>query len=307
MDEPHPVARAFEAPVRDGPAEDAPFIEVGGPRSELDASPDVVAASRRAEEPLSAGPAHARLYVVPAPAEPGPGLVQVGFRPLPAAPNVLPPACDRFGRELIAFHQPDHPVSEQHRTLLAGIESQLPAGQPHVLLFTAPRPGAGTTTVLLNLAVTLAQRGRVRVAVVDANLERPALAERLGLPRGPGLREILAGGVAPLRSLQETGLEGLSAVAAGQAREPNRAALAGEVMRSLLRYLRGRFDWVLVDGPCWDGSRHLGTLAGHCDAVYVVLPETLAQAVEVTELQNAIGQHGGRLRGCIFTQRPVAA
>jgi Mrp family chromosome partitioning ATPase len=305
MDEPRPVDRAFEAPVGDGPPEDAPFIEVGGPRAELDASPEVVAASRRAEEPLSAGPAHARLYVVPA--EPGPGLAQVSFRPLPAAPTVLPPACDRFARELVAFHQPEHPVSEQHRTLLAGIESQLPAGQPRVLFFTAPRPGAGTTTVLLNLAVTLAQRGRVRVAAVDANLERPAVAERLGLPRGPGLREILAGGVAPQRALRETGLDGLSAVAVGQARETNRAALAGEVMRSLLRYLRGRFDWVLVDGPYWDGSRHLGTLAGHCDAVYVILPEGLAEAVEVTELQNAIGQQGGRLRGCILTQRPVAA
>src|SRR5207247_1880385 len=32
-----------------------------------------------------------------------------------------------------------------------------------------------------------------RVTVVDANLARPALAERLGLSAGPGLREVLTG------------------------------------------------------------------------------------------------------------------
>ena len=60
------------------------------------------------------------------------------------------------------------------------------------LLFAGAADDVGTSTVLLNLAVTLA-RQEATVTVVDAHLARPALADRLGLPPAPGLREVLAG------------------------------------------------------------------------------------------------------------------
>jgi Mrp family chromosome partitioning ATPase len=154
--------------------------------------------------------------------------------------------------------------------------------------------------VLLNLALTRALQGDIQVAVVDANLSRPAVAERLGLPAAPGLCEVLLGGLPPPRAVRETGLEHLDVLTAGKAVGRGPALLAGEAVRSLLHYLRGHYDLVLVDAPCWDGRPEIVNLGGLCDAVYLVEPHGAARQAD--ELVRLMPQQGVRLRGCILTQ-----
>src|SRR5207244_12773075 len=106
------------------------------------------------------------------------------FRPL-AQENPIGLHSPQVAPELIALHQPDHPLSQQYRLLQSALLAQLPATRPQVLLFTAAAPEVDTTTVLLNVAIASAQQGKPRVAVIDANLNRPAVAQRLGLEPVP--------------------------------------------------------------------------------------------------------------------------
>src|SRR5207248_1995726 len=86
--------------------------------------------------------------------------------------------------EIIAHHQPDHPVSGQYRELLAALTPPTAADGSAVLLLTPALPGADAAAVLLNLAVTAARKGGRRVVVVDADMKAPTLADRRGLRRG---------------------------------------------------------------------------------------------------------------------------
>ena len=102
----------------------------------------------------------------------------------------LPPAAPKRGLapELVAFHAPDQPASARYGDLLASLLEAgrvRPGAACRTLLLTAARSEIGTTTVLLNLAITAARQD-LRVVVVDANLRRPAVADRLGLPPAPG-------------------------------------------------------------------------------------------------------------------------
>src|SRR5262249_24110187 len=151
----------------------------------------------------------------------------VQFRPWGLSPPSLPA---RMAPELITFHQPEHSVSAQYRLLLQGLLGHLPSSHGQVLLFTSPAPWTGTTTVLLNLAVTAARQDGRRVAAVDANLRRPALSSRLGIASYPGLRDVLAGSVPLARALQDTAQPNLWALSAGRAE-------AGD--------LRLPFDWLM--------------------------------------------------------------
>src|SRR5262249_27926067 len=160
---------------------------------------------------------------------------------------------------------------------------QLPAGRAQVLLFTAAGSGAGTTTALLNLAVTAVQGRKLRVIVVDADVRQPAVAARLGLPLAPGLQEVLAGTASLQRALPETGLANLWVLTAGEVGGGG-ARLASEAMRSVLRHLRGRFDLVLVDAPPWDGRPEVVALGSFCDAVFLVVRQELAQTAAVNDL-----------------------
>jgi Mrp family chromosome partitioning ATPase len=199
--------------------------------------------------------------------------------------------------ELVAFHQPEHAISGQYRELASCLLAQPPAAQPQVLLFTSNGTGVGTTTVLLNSAITLARQNLRRVVVVDANLRRAALAQRLGLASGPGLREVLAGRLPVEEALQPSVLPGLVALTAGEMEGVALARLAGESMRSVLAHLREEHDLVLVDGPRWDGRPEVVALGCACDAVYLCLPEADLETADTSDLLQVIAEQGASVRG----------
>lgn len=250
-----------------------PFVEVGAPL-----------------------PGAGRVAPPPAP-EPRPsGLFSIHFQPLPAAAPPQRAADGRFAAELIAYHQPDHPVAAQYRTLAAEVAAQVPAAGGRLVAFTGGAAGAGATTVALNLAVTLASAG-ARVLAVDAHPSRPDVADRLGLPDGPGLAEVLAR-TSPLAwALQMTDLPGLHALTAGRGERATRAGLA-----ALLEGLRGRYDWVIVDAPEWTDRDGLSSLAPAADGVYLVLRRCDLDAAELGDLPAASRHCHGKLRGYVLTQ-----
>jgi Mrp family chromosome partitioning ATPase len=270
--------------------EEVPFIEVG-PRKSMEASPSVLAC---------ASVSSPRLPLVPPPAvprdEPPAAPVRVQFRALPSRPT----ARSRFAPELVAYHAPDQPAARQYREVLESVRNAAaPGDRSSALLFTPALPRSGNTTTLLNIAVTAALQGRQGVVVVDANLRQPAIAERLGLPVAPGLRETLAGAVGLDDVLQATEQANLFALTAG-IRDAAGVRFVAETMRSLLRQLRQRFPLVLVDGPRWDGRPDTTALATACDAVFVVTPEQVSETAQTDALLQHLADQGARVAGCIL-------
>ena len=310
---PHDARRdrhGFEAPAKaqtvpvdepcDDERDDVPFIEVGGPvkqtslkvmRPSADPIPTIIPLTRSA--PLERSPAPVRPAISETPA-----VFRISFQPLPFAPGVSEPIDQRLPRELVAFHQPDHPVSEQYRRLLAELQEQLGSEPGKTLLFASAVPGAGTTSVLLNLALTAAQQERTRVAVVDANFARPSLAQRLGLATAPGLREVLARTIPLTWALQESGLPALQALANGR----TECQPAMEQWPAAVDLIKQHYDWVLIDAAEW-GQQELPALAAACLATYLVLGPADLGSVEINDTLQEIPRHGGSLRGYVVVQR----
>jgi hypothetical protein len=283
---------------------ETPFIEVGPHRS-MEASPSVLAATPE-HEPADGPAAPHPLTVEPR---------NVAFRALPGS-EYRGGHSSRIGPEVVAYHAPGDPVSGRYRDLLAalltalgdlsgtrtGLAPRTVPGTP-ALLFTSARPAAGTTTVLLNLAVTAVRQGRRRVVVVDANFRRPGVAKRLGLPEIPGLREVLGGTVPLDHALRETEQTNLLVLTAGGPAVGEQAGMrfVAETVRSLLRQLRQRFDLVLVDAAPWDGRPDLTVPGTACDAVCLVAAEQEAETPEVDALLRGIPAQGAAVVGCVLT------
>lgn len=276
-----------DLPIFDEDDPTVPFIEVGAGREPT-------------QRLLPPPPAKPRIVEPPAPLAVAPfqsaalGLISIRFQPVHPA---------RMGKrniatEIIAFHQPDHLVSVQYRSLSVEISRQLPGSLPRVLLICGMSDGVGASTVALNLAVTMARQD-LRVTIVDANLTRPALAERLGLPSGPGLREVLAGQMPPAWCLQETMQSNLAVLPAGASGVPR----SGAELVPIVEMLRDRSDCVLLDAGPWNEGAVANELAGASDAVYLVMRQELAATPAAIEMQEQIVQKTGRLRGCVLTER----
>jgi capsular exopolysaccharide synthesis family protein len=135
------------------------------------------------------------------------------------------------------------------------------------LLVTSAIAGEGKSTVAACLAVTTAESG-TRTLLVECDLRKPVLAERMGIKEGPGLSDYLTGHADPRQILQpvagiverlngsgptltagQSGSANLVCIAAGR-RVPRPAELlASERFRSFLTEVSDVYDTVILDTP----------------------------------------------------------
>ncbi|HXY03361.1 MAG TPA: polysaccharide biosynthesis tyrosine autokinase [Terriglobales bacterium] len=146
------------------------------------------------------------------------------------------------------LEQPDSEQSEAIRGLHTAVMLSNPGRPPRVLLVASSLPGEGKTTVAINLAIALAQQGKT--CVLDADLRRSSIGKAFGLNGHPGLGEFLKENV-DLDSIfgPAQGIPGLTIIPAGPADKDPGKLVNSEIMRILLRKLRERFDFVVVDSP----------------------------------------------------------
>lgn len=189
-------------------------------------------------------------------------------------------ALPKVGRPIIIREgtpTPSKPLLEPLRRLHTALELGTRLGHDQngsgrVILLLSADPGDGKSTLAADLALVQRDAG-ARVALVEANFRRPALARMLRLEPQRGLAEVLAGTV-PLDEamqrvtpMQPPGVEdeggygesvatavgaraGSLFLLAGAVGVPNPPALlAHEAMPEVLRSLAAEHDYVLIDVP----------------------------------------------------------
>ena len=111
----------------------------------------------------------------------------------------------------IDSHSPRVEAFRVLRTNLQFVDVDSPS---RVYVITSSLPEEGKTTTATNLAITLAQAGQ-RVALVEADLRRPKVAEYLRLESAVGLTTTLIGRVELADAVQQWGDEGLHVLTSG--------------------------------------------------------------------------------------------
>jgi Mrp family chromosome partitioning ATPase len=176
----------------------------------------------------------------------------------------------------IALPLPHPRAEERYRLIGVRLETLLdrrgetdrgarPLGK--LVIVTSAQRGDGTTTTALHVATAMSRALGRRVAVVDADLERPGLAPMLGLGSGRGLSDVLEGG-ATLDDVLVRGDDGGPLIVpaghpAGQQRP--RALLP------ILNTLREYNDVVIVDTPSLHDSADAAILGRAADGVVLVV------------------------------------
>jgi capsular exopolysaccharide synthesis family protein len=193
----------------------------------------------------------------PAPrAEPVAGRVQSALHPHPL---------------LVAATAPHSPAAERYRSLRTRIAQVEQGSMRRVLMLTSPGRGDGKSLTTANLGITMAQEFQRRVIVVDADLRQPSVHSLLGLPRGPGLSDVLLGGAALEDVIVTIPEYHLSIVPAGLPPEQPTELLGSTGMRRVLEWLRGQFDRILIDTAPVAPLADAGVLARLVDGVLLIV------------------------------------
>src|SRR5699024_261761 len=149
-------------------------------------------------------------------------------------------------RPLVVHDDPGSPRAEAFRTLRTNLQFIAHQDDKRIFVISSPTPGEGKTHVVANLAVVLAESG-ARVALVEADLRRPRLAQVMGIEGAVGLSDVLISRATLSDVLQPWGTDNLTVLPAGQI-PPNPSEMLGfPEMHELLNELAEMNEYVLVD------------------------------------------------------------
>ncbi|TFD66761.1 polysaccharide biosynthesis tyrosine autokinase [Cryobacterium ruanii] len=141
------------------------------------------------------------------------------------------------------------PRAEAFRVLRTNLEFADADTSRRSLVVTSSVSGEGKTTTLVNLAIVLAESGAT-VAVIDADLRTPRLADYLGLDADRGLTDVLVGDVQLKESLQSWGAQHpLTVLPSGKIPSNPSELLGSTAMGTVLDVLSSSYDYVLIDSP----------------------------------------------------------
>ena len=174
------------------------------------------------------------------------------------------------------------------------------AGKPRTLAVVSANQSAGKTFTAVHLAQSAAGLDE-KVVIVDADLRKPSVHERLGVPRAPGLSAVLQGNdlATMLRKLPDTPF--LRVLASGAPVQDASAVLGARPFRHVLDSLRA-VRLVVVDTPPAAMFADAMAVASQCDATIFVLDVKTSRRRQVRQTLEALERAGANLVGVVVNR-----
>ena len=173
-----------------------------------------------------------------------------------------------------------------------------------VFVVSSSLPGEGKSTTIVSLAVTLAMAGQ-RVALVDCDLRRPMIADRLGLDSSIGTTSVLIGQVAYEDAMQSYGETGLDVMTCGP-RPPNPSELLqSQAMEKLIVNLRETYDIVLLDAPPLLPVTDGALLAAQSDGMLAVVRHGKTSRDQLAHALERMEQVDSKCVGVVINLAPA--
>jgi capsular exopolysaccharide synthesis family protein len=137
------------------------------------------------------------------------------------------------------------------------------------VLITSTIPQEGKSTVAANLACTLARRKQHKTLLLEGDLRRPTIAQKLGFGQVPGLCEWLRGETETMNVYRIEAL-GLWVLPAGNAPENPLELMQSGKLLPLMEQLTEWFDWIIIDSPPVLPLADTSIWARLCDGILLV-------------------------------------
>ncbi len=175
------------------------------------------------------------------------------------------------------------------RTNLEFVSGENSKGQ--VILMTSFNPGSGKTFLTVNIAATLAIKGK-RVLVIDGDLRRGSTSVYVGSPHH-GLSNYLAGKVEHIEDVIVPASETVrfDVLPIGTIPPNPTELLAGERLQTLLADFRTRYDYILIDCPPIELVADTHIIGKYADRTIFVVRAGLLERSMLPELEVLYTEH----------------
>lgn len=167
--------------------------------------------------------------------------------------------------ELLSARAPQGVIAESVRQIRNRLLRAMDQMGHKSLLLVGGQPGAGTSSLVANLAVSIAN-GERSVLVLDANFRRPRQAQIFEVDASPGLGEVLCGAATLDEAVKRTSSSRITVLPAGAGEFRIIDRLVTEKFASVIAQLGFRHDIILIDAPAAVAAADYQVLAHIADA-----------------------------------------
>lgn len=159
---------------------------------------------------------------------------------------------------------------ETVRRFNANLFSVMKSRPFQTLLLTSSSRGEGKSTIVANLAISMAQVERT-VCIIDTDIRRPSQHEVFNLPNEMGLSNVLMNQVPVLEAVQTTEFRGVHVLTSGSPVSSMTELLHPDEVTGILDELKKKYDIVLLDAPPYLAVADSAVLTPLVDAVVLVV------------------------------------
>lgn len=204
---------------------------------------------------------------------------------------------------LLMLDNPKSPLAEAFRNLRTSIQFVNVDAPLKSILVTSAGPSEGKSTIVANLAVTLAHSGN-KVLIMDCDLRKPVQQRIFSLRNSNGLTSLLLDKFSLDEAVQATATENLFAVTSGPI-PPNPSELLGsKKFNILLDEFTSLFDYVLIDSPPVGVVTDGIVLSSQVNGVILTVLAEKSKVDQVKYAQEQLLKAKANILGIVLNQVP---
>ena len=163
--------------------------------------------------------------------------------------------------------------------------------------------GEGKSLTSVNLAYSLAELDQ-KVLLIDCDMRRPTLAEKLKIQKKPGLSSLLTGQSSLEELIQYCGIQddenAFQVIAAGQNPPNPIELLSSEKMKKTLEELRRRYDYIILDLPPVGEVSDAMSVAKQMDGVLLVVRQNYGDRIALMDTVRQFEFVDARILGVVY-------
>ena len=145
-----------------------------------------------------------------------------------------------------------------------------------LIAVTSSSPGEGKTTTSANLAMSLAQMGKV--LLIDADLRKPSIGKRFDIPVfHPGLSNLIVGTEQFSECMHIDEQSGVAIMPSGQIPSNPLELLSNNRFKELLNVLKTKYDYIIIDTPPTQAVSDALVIAQSVDSVIYVVKSDITR------------------------------
>lgn len=192
---------------------------------------------------------------------------------------------------------------EAFKTIRTKIESFTADNDKKVFVVTSTYEDEGKTTVAINIACSLAQKGKA-VLLIDCDLRKPAIMQAVGVKTDTnyGLIPIIKGTSTYIDSIKFIKSLGIFIMPSGGISLKSTEVLDNQVVRDVISKARQEFDYIIIDTPPANVVSDSMVVSSLADAIIYTIRKDYAKVKEINRtIEEIMATTDTEIIGSIFT------